>query len=143
MNNPSTSAQRRAERLLRWYPKEWRARYGDEFLELLMEDVLERPRSWRRDADVAVSALVARLAAAGLGGVAREPLDQARRSLAAFGCAAAVFLVFAVSMWSQLTIGWRWSKPDTDSTFAAMMIMTAAVLICIALAIAAAVPVAW
>jgi hypothetical protein len=39
-------AGRRAARLLRCYPKSWRARYGDEFAELLTADLSERPRSW-------------------------------------------------------------------------------------------------
>lgn len=29
----------RAECLLRWYPKDWRSRYGDEFLELLDAEI--------------------------------------------------------------------------------------------------------
>ena len=38
--------------LLRWYPRGWRARYGDEFAELLLAELAERPRGWRRTADV-------------------------------------------------------------------------------------------
>src|SRR5262249_12297330 len=47
------STARRAARLLRWYPAAWQARYGDEFTELLIAEFAERPRSWRRAADVA------------------------------------------------------------------------------------------
>jgi hypothetical protein len=47
----ATPAQR-AARLLRWYPPAWRARYDDEFTELLIADITERPRSWARAADV-------------------------------------------------------------------------------------------
>jgi hypothetical protein len=32
-------AERRARRLLRWYPKEWRLRYGEEFTQLLTDDI--------------------------------------------------------------------------------------------------------
>jgi hypothetical protein len=35
----------RAARLLRWYPRTWRERYGEEFAELLVADIEERPRS--------------------------------------------------------------------------------------------------
>ena len=58
----------RAVRLLRWYPASWRVRYGAEFTELLVADLAERPRCWRRTADVAVSGTLARLSQAGLGG---------------------------------------------------------------------------
>jgi hypothetical protein len=74
--SPRTGAERRARRLLRWYPKAWRDRYGEEFTQLLVDDIRERPRSWHRTLDVARSGLAAqvterqlphsRLAAAGL-----------------------------------------------------------------------------
>jgi hypothetical protein len=51
-----------AARLLRWYPKGWRSRYGEEFTELLISDISERPGSWARTADVARGGIVARLA---------------------------------------------------------------------------------
>jgi hypothetical protein len=58
----------RAARLLRWYPRVWRERYGAEFTELLICDITERPRSAGRAVDVARGGLVARLTAAGLAG---------------------------------------------------------------------------
>jgi len=61
-----SGAERRAARLLRWYPPAWRARYGDEFTELLLAEFAERPRSWRRAGDVARGGLLARLTGAGL-----------------------------------------------------------------------------
>lgn len=57
-----TGADRRARRLLRWYPRRWRARYGDEFAQLLIDDISDRPHSWRRTLDVAQSGLAVRLA---------------------------------------------------------------------------------
>ena len=54
--------ERRARRLVRWYPKEWRARYGEEFTQLLVDDISERPHSWHRTLDVARSGLAAQLA---------------------------------------------------------------------------------
>ena len=64
---PDPAAQR-AARLLRWYPKAWRSRYGEEFTELLISDIDERPRSQSRTADVIRGGIVARLADAGLCG---------------------------------------------------------------------------
>jgi hypothetical protein len=55
-------ADSRARRLVRWYPKEWRVRYGEEFTQLLTDDISERPRSWRRTLDVARSGLAAQMA---------------------------------------------------------------------------------
>lgn len=53
--------ERRAQRLVRWYPRDWRRRYGEEFTQLLADDIEERPRSWRRTLDVAQSGLTARV----------------------------------------------------------------------------------
>jgi len=134
---------RRAERMLRWYPQSWRARYGEEFTELLTAELLERPRSWRRPANVAWSGLFARLTSAGLTGHTLEPSDQVRANLASLGCALAVFLAFGTAMWSQLTIGWQWAQPSTIGTSVAMMTMSAVLLLFVIIGILAIIPVAW
>jgi hypothetical protein len=119
-------AIQRAERLLRWYPRPWRDRYGAEFTELLVSEISERPRSLRRSLDVACGGVRARLADAGLagfpvpvatfdggaGGVGALA-EQARQrqvsaSLGAFSCALGAFLVFAAALWSQILINWQW-----------------------------------
>ncbi|MGO8827382.1 MAG: hypothetical protein ACLQU9_19355 [Acidimicrobiales bacterium] len=135
--------RRRAARLLRWYPRDWRERYGDEFLELLVDDLEERPHSIDRLLDVARSGLVARLAAAGLGGRSLDPDDHGRRSLAAFACAVSMFLTVGFAIWAQLTIGWQWSAPDTVATALAMVVMTATVVAIGAACLVCMVPVAW
>jgi hypothetical protein len=114
---------RRAERLLRWYPKPWRDRYGAEFTELLVSDISERPQSLRRSLDVVRGGVRARLADAGLAGFpvpvataaggAGALAEQARQrqvsaSLGAFSCALGAFLVFAAALWSQILINWQW-----------------------------------
>jgi hypothetical protein len=140
---PPGPATLRAARLLRWYPRSWRARYADEFAELLIADIEERPRSWARAADVARCGVAARLHAAGLAGPPLEPAEQVRSSLAALGCALGAFLAFGLAIWSQLTIGWQWSRPDAPGTVVAMVLMSAAALLLFALAVLGAVPVAW
>jgi hypothetical protein len=136
------AAARRAARLLRWYPRDWRSRYGEEFAELLIADIADRPASWRRDADVAVSGVLARLVPTGLTGHAIDPADQVRASLASLGCLLGVFLSLGVALWSQLTIGWQWSKPDAAAISMAMILMSgAAALLCV-LAVLAAIPIA-
>ncbi len=127
----------------RWYPASWRARYGAEFTELLVADLAERPRCWRRTADVAVSGTLARLSRAGLGGQRLAPAEQARASLAALGCALAVFLTAGTAMWSQLLIGWQWAPPSTRATAVATVVMTGALLFFLVLAVLAAVPIGW
>ena len=141
--NAEAEAEAEAARLLRWYPKTWRARYGEEFAELLVADITERPRSKSRTADVMRGGIMARLAAAGLGGGTLEASAQVPASLTALGCCTAVFVSLGVAMWSQLTVGWQWSAPDNAATTVAMVVMSAAILVLGALALAAAVPVLW
>jgi hypothetical protein len=162
---------RRAERLLRWYPRPWRDRYGAEFSELLISDISERPRSRRRSLDVARGGVRARLADVGLAGfplpvaTAGSPAgslaEQARQrqlsaSLASLSCALGAFLVFGAALWSQILIGWQWSAwlhahlparslpplaqaPGPDAFFA--VFTTGAMLVLLALAVLAALPV--
>jgi hypothetical protein len=136
-------AARRAARLLRWYPKAWRSRYGEEFTELLIADIGERPRSPTRTADVMRAGIVARLAAAGFCGCPLEASAQVRASLTSLGWCVAIFAGFGAAMWSQLTVGWQWSEPDTAATAVAMVVMSAAMLAFTGLAVAAAAPVLW
>jgi hypothetical protein len=133
--------------LLRWYPRAWRGRYGEEFTELLIADLAERPGSAARTADVIRGGLVARLADAGLCGCAPRAPElaraQARAGLASLACGAAVFLGVGGAIWSQLVIGWQWSAPHTAGTAVATFVMTGTVLVLAALALIAALPAAW
>ncbi len=101
----------RVRRLLAWYPRGWRVRYGDEFAELLAAEYSEQGRSRRRSADIIASGLRARLAGAGL---AAHPLDRggaARASLAALIYCGGAFAMFGTAMWSQLAVGLQWAIP--------------------------------
>jgi hypothetical protein len=131
--------------LLCWYPRSWRARYGEEFAELLIAEFAEQPRSWRRTADVARAGLLARLASAGLThasltGDSLDPAAGRRASLATLACSIAVFLTVGASMWAQLTVGWQWAPPATNGGAIAMAVMSAAMLLLAVLALLAAVP---
>ncbi len=125
----NADVRHRAERLLRWYPREWRARYGEEFTELLVAELEERPRSLRRDVDLARTGLTARLAAAGLGGQPLGSDGSGRRSLATLVAALSIFSVVAVALWAQLTIGWQWAPPATRATSLAMVVMSLGILV--------------
>lgn len=143
MRQPPQEVEARVARLVRLYPKDWQARYGDEFSDLLAEQIADQPRSWARTLDIAVGAIMARLAALGLSGTTINPSDQPRRSLATVGCALALFMTIAISIWSNLTVAWRSAHPTTPLTHAAILIMTVAVIICVSAAGVGSIPVVW
>jgi hypothetical protein len=143
VTEPNDLLVRRAERLLRWYPKTWRRRYGAEFSELLVAELDERPRSWKRAADVAWNGLVARMTAAGLTDHTIEPSDQVRASLASLGASLGVFSVFAVAIWAQLAVSWQWSSPPTEATYGAMILMSATMAVFLVLTVLAALPIGF
>src|SRR6266568_4033882 len=127
----------RALRLLRWYPRGWRARYGDEFAELLIAEFAEHGPSRRRALNVAATGLRARLAGAGLAGHPLDPAAAARAGLATLAsCVAAAGLAGGV-MWAQLAIGLQWSVPGDDQLTQAMDLMSAALLVLAVLAVLA------
>jgi hypothetical protein len=130
-----SGAERRVRRLLRWYPRAWRERYGDEFAELLLADLAERPSSWSRAFDVARRGVAVRL---GIGGVVR-----AEARLATFVCAGSAFTLFGTAIWAQLAIGWQWSRPSTPATSAAIIAMSCLLALFAALAGAGVVPLLW
>jgi hypothetical protein len=149
------SPAERAARLLRWYPRSWRDRYGDEFSELLISDIEERPRSAARWFDVARGGLVARLANAGLAGCPLPAPDvgavtpqmryrQVGASLGSLSCVLAVFLTVAAALWSELVI-YRQAPSPLPAPAAAELVATnvisAAMLALLALAVLAALPV--
>ena len=136
----------RAARLLRWYPKAWRDRYGEEFTELLIADIDERPASAARTLDVARAGLLARLAVAGLTelhvGRLADPGRQVRASLATLCAALAFCLALGAAMWSQLAIAWEWTAPASPPTRQATLVMSVAMLVFLTLVVLAVVPVA-
>lgn len=55
--SPGTPGDQRLRQLLRWYPRDWRERYGEEFL-TLVEDTLDGRRpGWRLRLGVARAGL--------------------------------------------------------------------------------------
>jgi hypothetical protein len=131
-----TTAERQAARLLRWYPASWRARYGEEFAELLLADLAEQPRNWRRNADVAAHGLLARVALTGLTARAHPPSVQ----MATLGCALAAFGTLSVAMLAQLATGWQWVSPASPSVAGATVLMTFAAACIAIIGLAAVVP---
>jgi hypothetical protein len=116
--------RRRAVRMTLLYPRSWRDRYGDEFVELMVADMAERPRSARRSVDLVRCAVRARAEAVGMVGGA-DGGERSRSAVATLSLAAVVFMPAGVAVWSQLAIGWRWSAPGA-ATRAGMLLMTGA-----------------
>lgn len=81
------------EWLLRLYPLEWRARYGDEFAALLEEYPLSLLSLW----DVLLGALDARLAPLDMNGRILHMLNQPRRSAITVFCAYIAFVLAGAS----------------------------------------------
>ncbi len=119
---------RRVSRLLRWYPRSWRARYGAEFAELLAADIAEQPRSLRRSVDVARSGLRNRLALLALTGHPFDPHAAAKAGLTTPIWCAASCGILGASMWSQLAIGAQWAVPRHQGFSLAIELMNTAML---------------
>jgi hypothetical protein len=137
----AASTDARIGRLMRWYPRSWRDRYGDEFAELLAADLDERPRCWQRTVNLAANGLRSRLATAGLAGHPLDPQAATRAGLVTAACSAAAFAVTAVSLWSQLAICLQWAVPGQRGITQAMDLMSATMVLCVVLAAMAAAPV--
>jgi hypothetical protein len=135
----SAGPVRSAERLLRCYPPGWRARYGAEFAALLEADIAERPRCWRRTADVLAAAAGARARSAGVAGPGRGVDERAR--LGAVLAAATAFLLVGLTVWGQLAVAGRWA-PAGRREVVALVVMSAAGAVVALLAAAATLPVA-
>jgi hypothetical protein len=77
--NPRIMA--RVARLLRWYPRDWRARYGEEFEAVLMSSLSDGKDGLRLSLDVAREGVAARLESAGFVGRTAPALERARASV--------------------------------------------------------------
>ena len=105
------SARRRTARLLRLYPSDWRARYGDELESLILETSGGRV-PWGTRIDVARSAGRERLACAGLTGD-RQPADRMRGATLLVLCAWAVFVVAGLTV-QRLAEHWPDATPAAE-----------------------------
>jgi hypothetical protein len=83
--------------MLRWYPTQWRARYGDEFAAMIEDDLGGRPPTMRYRFSIAGSGLNERLRDAGLVGNSISPSEQARGGALTVLCAFALFVIPGVA----------------------------------------------
>jgi hypothetical protein len=100
-----TTAAKRAHRALRWYPHEWRSRYGDEFELMLESEITDTPHSPTRAANVILGGLRNRLAYVGLVGNVLTPAQRHRASFSVLALCSTVFFTFGVVTWSKFQLG--------------------------------------
>jgi hypothetical protein len=122
------ASERRAERLTRLYPRAWRERYGEEFAQLLIDDLSERPHAPRRDLDVVGHALWAQLAHRGLVGRVLGAERRSQVALYAIAGMGLLFVVLGIGVWSQMTVAWQWAPPTDPAAKTAMWLMSVALL---------------
>lgn len=95
---------------MRLYPREWRARYGEELEALIVESSDGRRVPWQVRADVALAGGRERLRAAGLGEDI-APGDQVRGGALLVLCAWALFVVAGIGV-QKLSEHWQATTPD-------------------------------
>ena len=83
--------------ILRWYPARWRARYGDEFIAMIADDLGGRRPTLRYRFAIARSGLNERLRGAGLLGNSVSPSEQVRGGALTVLCAFALFVIPGVA----------------------------------------------
>ena len=111
---------RRAERLLNFYPKTWRERYGVEFVDLMEQSIADVPHKTNRTLNIILKSARVRL---GEQGVMGPTVDSAGASRAALGTStvlATVFTVFALFYWSCTMVSWN-SNPHVATSFSVSM----------------------
>lgn len=115
--NDDVEIARRAYRLVGWYPRAWRQRYGAEFVDLMEQEFTEIPHSFRRTSNIMYKGIVARLREIGLVASPLNSNDQARPAVATTFVVAAVFLAFASNFWSVAMLDWNddWRNPASTA----------------------------
>jgi hypothetical protein len=144
MNDVTPPAATRARRALRWYPRQWRERYGDEFEVMLESEIADTPHSPVRSANVIWGGLRNRVAYAGFAGTVLTPAQQRRASISMLAIASTVFFTFGVVTWSKFQLGsYRFNLTTwygSSSEGAIYVIMSWAFACLIATALVAVVP---
>jgi hypothetical protein len=128
------SADRRLTRLLRWYPRSWRQRYGGE-LQALVEDTYgDAPMPWRDRRSIVRAGLHERVRASGLAG-SDDPAERVTSGALLVLCAWSVIVIggsaFAkfAEHWDAATPGGSRAVPSTAYTAIVVAAGCGAVLI--------------
>jgi hypothetical protein len=135
--NSDSTETRRAKRLLNWYPKAWRERYGEEFVDHLEQEFADNPVDFRRSLNIACKGIVARL---GDFGFSRTPLSidgQSRAALATSFALTALSAVLVLNFWSVAMLQWSARKyhPIPVSATTGILSVAAALMMLVLVAI--------
>jgi hypothetical protein len=130
------SIDRSAERLLRFYPASWRARYGEELTALIVDMSDGHRLSWRLRADVAAAGAREWLRAQGVG----DPRSGGRLVLWAWA-----ILILAGMIVAKTTEHWqsalpRGGHPVASAAFVALIVLAAATAVLVLAGIAVTFP---
>ena len=112
------NAGRRPDRLLRWYPPAWRARYGQELEELIAEATGGGRVPWRTRLDIARSGTRERLRASGLTGDGVPPDERSRAGSLLVLCAWMTFVVAGTTV-QKLSEHWQDATPRSQQALPA------------------------
>lgn len=98
---------------LRFYPRTWRERYGEELQELILATSGEGPLPWRVRADLLRAGARERLRGIGFGGGGIAPARRARAGVLLVLCAWALMIVGGAIM-QRFSENWREVTPAID-----------------------------
>ncbi|MGB8197218.1 MAG: hypothetical protein WCF25_09465 [Acidimicrobiales bacterium] len=138
MSSAETST-RRAKRLLLWYPKAWRERYGEEFVDHLEQESAERSLNARCVFNIARKGIGARIGDLGFATSTLSAEDQSRAAVATSFALLSLVVVLMLSFWSLAML--RWSSrtyhpiPVSASTGALTVLMGIVSLVLLALVV--------
>ncbi len=129
-------ATSRAKRFLRWYPKAWRERYGEEYVDHLEQELADRPINLGRTINIAYKGLVARVSDIGL---SNDEVSSEGLTRAALGTSVALIALMAVIMldfWSRAMLAWSGRRYHPIPVSATTGILTVAMGLLLAVLVA-------
>ena len=98
---------RRALRLLRWYPRDWRDHYGEEFVDHLEQEFAERPVDLKRSINVTYKGLLVRVGDIGLSRAGARDDSRSRAALGTSFALTALAAVLALGFWARTMMTWN------------------------------------
>jgi hypothetical protein len=121
----------RALRLLRWYPRSWRERYGDEFVDHLEQEFEDRPTNLGRGINVVRKGVVARLGDIGLFNFEANPDGQTRAALGTSCALLSLMIVVMLDFWARAMLAWsgRFYHPIPVSATTGMLTVAMGLLV--------------
>ena len=126
------SIDRSAERLLQWYPANWRKRYGEELAGLIVDMSDGRRLSWRLRADVAAAGARERLRDARIG----DPRGGGRMALWAWAIFVLAGMIVAKTSEHWQSALPKGSHPVASVAFVALTVLAAATAVLVLAGIA-------